>query len=433
MRSSIKKSMPKSQKKRPSPVVQNADRPLVPEPLADVLRQAHEGLLALSVRIGLQTLQQLMASEVDALAGPKGHHNPERTAVRHGVEEGYVYVGDRRVPVTHPRVRAVTGEEVPLETYHAFQDPTLVTQAALERMLFGLASRQQHHADPGLNAALDAFPSKSTVSRRFVRATRQALETFLARRLDTHTWVVLMVDGIHVGGHLVVVALGIDRDGGKQILGLADGATENSAVVKSLLTDLVDRGFAVPEGALAVIDGAKALAKALREVFGETMAIQRCTVHKQRNVLDHVADSDQARVRQRLRKAYQEPTAKEALKALSALAAELEHDYPQAAKSLREGMEETVTVQRLELPGTLRRSLATTNALESVNGQFRTHAKNVKRWSNGDQVLRWLAAASLFIEDRLHRLTGYRDLPVLQKQLRGMVNGGERLVGSAAS
>lgn len=237
---------------------------------------------------------------------------------------------------------------------------------------------------------MGAVASKSTVNRRFLRATREALETFLARGLytHTHTWVVLTVDGIHVGGHLVVVALGINRDGGKQILGLAEGATENSTVVKSLLTDLVDRGFTVPEGALAVIEGANALAKALREVFADTMAIQRCTVHQQRNGLDHVADFDQVRVRQRLRKkAYQEPTAKEALKALSALAAELEHDYPQAAKRLREGMEETVTVQRLELPGTLRQSLATTNALESVNRQFRTPAKNVKRWSNGDQVL----------------------------------------------
>ena len=173
---------------------------------------------------------------------------------------------------------------------------------------------------------------------------------------------------------------------------------------------------------LAVIDGAKALAKALREVFGEAIIIQRCTVHKQRNVLDHVAESDHARVRQRLRKAYQEPTAKEALKALSALAADLERDYPQAAKSLREGMDETVTVQRLELPGTLRRSLATTNALESVNSQFRTHAKNVKRWSNGDKVLRWLAAASLFIEDHLRRLPGYRDLSMLQAVLKSQLN-----------
>ena len=171
----------------------------------------------------------------------------------------------------------------------------------------------------------------------------------------------------------------------------------------------------IPHGALAVIDGAKAL----RDVFGTAITIQRCIiVHKQRNVLDHVAESDQARLRRRLRKAYQEPTADAALKALKALATDLDHDYPQAAKSLREGMEETVTVQRLQLPGVLRQSLATTNALEPINSQFRTHSKNVKRWSNGDQVLRWLAAASLFIEDHLRRMTGYRDRPFLQAALR---------------
>jgi putative transposase len=243
----------------------------------------------------------------------------------------------------------------------------------------------------------------------------------MGRPLDDRTWVVLMVDGIRVGGHLVVVALGIDQAGHKQILGLAEGATENSAVVTSLLTDLVERGFVHADGILAVIDGAKALAKALREVFGDTVVIQRCIVHKIRNVLDHVPESAQSDTRQRLRKAYQEPDTPHALAKLKALAGELAYQYPQAAKSLHEGLEETVTVQRLQLPGSLRQSLATTNALESINSQFRTHGKNVKRWSSGDQVLRWLASASLFIEDGLRRLPGYRDLPVLQAQLRAAV------------
>lgn len=244
---------------------------------------------------------------------------------------------------------------------------------------------------------------------------------------------VLMIDGIHVGGHSATVTLGIDKDGGKQILRIAEGTTENTTVVKSLLTDLVERGLVIADGALAVIDGVKALAKTLREVFGDAVAIQRCTVHKQRNVLDHVPDPDQARIRQRLRKAYQEPSAEEALKALTSLVEDLEHDYPHAAKSLREVMDETITVQRLQLPGVLRQSLATTNALKSVNSQFRAHAKNIKRWANGDHVLRWLAAASLFIEDRLRRLTGYHDLPVLQERLRNRLTGRGRLGESAAS
>lgn len=299
-------------------------------PMVDLLHDAEAGLLALAVRLGLQTLQQLMGAEVDILVGPKGQHNPSRTAVRHGDEEGYVYVGDHKVPVTHPRVRTVDGDEVPLATYQAFQDPTLASQAVLERMLFGMASRQPIHADPVLTAALEnAPPSKSAVSRRFIRATRQALDTFGGRRLDDRTWVVLMVDGIQVGGRVVVAALGIDQEGHKRILGLVEGATENSTVVTSLLTDLVDRGLTRPDGGglLAVIDGAKALAKALRAVFGDAIRIQRCTVHQTRNVLDHVADSARRRIQQRLRKAYQEPTVAEALKALT-LAKELEHAYP---------------------------------------------------------------------------------------------------------
>ncbi len=390
-------------------------------PLVDLLHDAEAGLLGLAVQVGLRVLQELMDQEVTEIAGPKGRHNPQRTAVRHGVEDGYVFLGDRRVPVTHPRVRTTTGQEVPLTTYQTFQDAGVATQAILERMLFGLASRQQGHANPALSAAVGTHGlSKSAVSRRFIRATQQALDTFMQRSLGDRIWTVLMVDGIRVGGHLVVVALGIDDAGTKRILGLAEGATENSAVVKSLLTDLMERGFTIPEGQglLAVIDGAKALAKAVREVFGDRVHIQRCQIHKTRNVLDHLPESMQATVRSRLRKAYQEADATKAFKALQKLAEELERDYPQAAHSLREGLDETLTVHRLGLSGTLRRSLATTNPLESVNSQFRTHAQNVKRWTNGVQVLRWLASASLFLEDRFQRLAGYRDLPKLQAALQ---------------
>ncbi len=215
--------------------------------MVDPLHDAEVGLLGLSIQVGLRVLQELMEQEVTEIAGPKGRHNPRRTAVRHGVEDGYVFLGDRRVPVTHPRVRTTTGEEVPLDTYQTFQDAGVATQAIMERMLFGLASRQQGHANPALSAEVGTHGlSKSAVSRRFIRATQQALDTFLHRPLGDRTWMVLMVDGIRVGGHLVMVALGIDTLGHKRILGLAEGATENSTVVKSLLTDLVDRGFVIP-------------------------------------------------------------------------------------------------------------------------------------------------------------------------------------------
>ena len=392
-------------------------------PLVDILHEAESGLLALSIHTGLRVLQELMDAEVDQLAGIKGRHNPDRQAVRHGTEQGFVYRGDRKIPLTHPRVRTQdSAEELPLATYHAFQDPTQATQTVLERMLFGLASRQQVHADAAFESAVEtAGPSKSTVSRRFIQATQQALDQFLRRRIDDQTWVVLMIDGIRVGGHLVVVALGIDATGHKRILGMSEGATENTTVVKHLLTDLVDRGLAFPGGGLAVIDGAKALAKGLHEVFGSALRIQRCQIHKQRNVLDEVAESAKHNVQLALRKAYQEPEAPKALAALEKLAQELAHDYPSAAASLREGLAETLTVHQLGLSGTLRQSLANTNVLESVNSQYRALAKNVKHWSNGVQVLRWLAAASFFIEDRLTRIPGYRDLPQLQQALHPTV------------
>ncbi len=393
-------------------------------PWVDILRDAENGLLALSVRVGLQVLQEMMSAEVEQLAGPKGRHDPQRQAVRHGTEVGRVFLGDRKISLTHPRVRAADGsEEIPLDTYHQFQDPTLATQAVLERMLYGLASRQQSHADAAFEAAVpQSGPSKSTVSRRFIQATQQALDRFLQRRLDDRTWVVIMIDGLRVADHLVVGALGIDAGGHKRVLGLVEGATENHTVVTALLQDLITRGLTAADGLLVVIDGAKALAKAVREVWGDQVLLQRCQIHKQRNVLDHLPKSAENRVRQRLRKAYQEPDADTAAHALEALANELERDHPGAAGSLREGLEETLTVHRLGLPGLLRQTLANTNAMESINSQFRTHAQNVKHWTNGQQVLRWLASASLFIEDTLTRIPGYREMSILQKALKAHVS-----------
>lgn len=295
----------------------------------------------------------------------------------------------------------------------------LTTQAVLERMLYGLASRQQSHANAAFEAAMEQpGPSKSTVSRRFIQATQQALDRFLQRRLDDRTWVFVMIDGLRIADHLVVGALGIDADGHKRVLGLVEGATENHTVVMALLQDLITRGLTAAQGLLVVIDGAKALAKAVREVWGDQVLIQRCQIHKQRNVLDHLPKSAENRVRQRLRKAYQEPDADTAAQALEVLAKEWERDHPGAAGSLREGLAETFTVHRLGLPGLLRQTLANTNAMESINSQWRTHAQNVKHWTNGQQVLRWLASASFFIEDTLTWIPGYREIPLLQTALK---------------
>ncbi|MCY0910009.1 MAG: IS256 family transposase [Sulfobacillus thermotolerans] len=389
-------------------------------PWVDILQDAEDGLLALSVRVGLQVLQQMMAAETEQWAGPKGQHDSQRQAVRHGTEAGSVFLGDRKISITHPRVRAADGsEEIPLETYHQFQNPTLATQTVLERMLYGLASRQQAHADAAFEAAVEqAGPSKSTVSRRFIQATQQALDRFLQRRLDDRTWVVMMIDGLRVADHLVVGALGIDADGHKRVLGFVEGATENHTVVTALLNDLTARGLTAAEGLLVVIDGAKALTKAVREVWGDQVQIQRCQIHKQRNVLDHLPKSAENRVRLQLRKAYQEPDADTASRALETIAKELEREHPGAANSLREGLAETLTVHRLGLPGLLRQTVANTNAMESINSQLRTHAQTVKHWANGQQVLRWMASASFFIEDSFARIPGYREIPLLQKVLK---------------
>lgn len=397
----------------------------------DLGHDAQDGLLALSIQTGLSVLPQMMAAEVEVWAGPKGRHQVHRQAVRHGTEEGSVVLGDRKVPMTRPRVRTADGmQEIPLSTYHQFQDPTLVTQSVLERMLYGVASRQQAHGDAAFDAvAPSPSPSKSTVSRRFIQATQQALDRFLQRRLTDRTWVALMIDGIHVADHLVVGALGIDADGRKQMLGLVEGATENSTVVKSLLTDLPSRGVTARQGLLVVIDGAKALAKAVRAVWGDQVQIQRCQIHKQRNVLDHVPKSAENRVRQALRKAYQEPDADRAQQALEAIATSLEPEFPGAAKSLREGLAETLTVHRLQIPGRLRQTLANTNALESIHSQFRQHARQVKHGTNGQQVLRWGASASFFIEDALTRIPGYREIPLLQQALKSDVPGKTEKMG----
>ena len=287
-------------------------------PWIDILHDAEEGLLALSVRVGLQVLPQMMAAKVNQLAGPKGRHDPQRQAVRHGTDVGSVFWGDRKISIPHLRVQAADGsEEIPLDPYHQFQNPTLAIQAVLERMLYGLASRQQSHADAAFEAAMEQpGPSKSTVSRRFIQATQQALDRFLKRRWDDRTWVVVMIDGLRVAGHLVVGALGIDAYGHKRVLGLVEGATENHTVVAALLQDLTTRGLTAARGLLVVIDGAKALAKAVHEVWGDQVLIQRCQIHKQRNVLDHLPKSAENRVRQRLRKAYHEPDADRAAQAL---------------------------------------------------------------------------------------------------------------------
>lgn len=389
----------------------------VQEALGELVGAAKEGLLALSVGVGLGVLAEIMEAEVDEMVGPKGKHDADRTAVRHGHEDGSVTLGGRRVPVSRPRVRSADDErELPLATYRHFADRDPLTQVVLERMLAGVSTRRYERTGEPVGDEVDEqarSTSKSAVSREFVSRTREHLIELMSRPLTDLRLAVLMLDGIELKGRCCVVALGIDSDGIKHPLGLWDGSTENATVATTLLANLVERGLDVEQGVLCVIDGAKALRKAIRDVLGVHTPVQRCIRHKERNVLDHLAERDRPVVKRRLRAAWATDDHAAALERLQVLAGELDRSHPGAAASLREGLEETLTVTRLGIRGALRKTLHSTNPCESMIETVRRTSRNVKRWQNGDMCLRWTAAGMLEAERQFRRVIGYPNLPEL--------------------
>ena len=392
--------------------------------LAELAGAAREGLLALAVGTGLGVLGSLLDADVERLVGPKGRHNPDRAAVRHGTQPGRVTLGGRRVRVDRPRVRTADGAaELPLPTWAAFASTELLDQLTLERMLAKLSTRRyQVGLEPVGSRAEQASSgtSKSAVSRRFVAATERALAELLAADLSGLDLVALMVDGIRVAEHCCVVALGITLDGTKVPLGLAEGATENATVVTDLLAGLRDRGLDVTRPILVVIDGAKALRRAVGDVFDHPV-VQRCQLHKLRNVTDRLPASLASTVAKRMRGAYHHSDALVAEADLGALARELDHSHPGAAASLREGLAETLTVIRLGVPPTLARTLRSTNSIESMIAICRDHAANVKRWQDGQMVLRWIAAGMGEAAKQFRRVNGYLHLPALRTALDATV------------
>ena len=388
----------------------------VQEALGELVGAAQEGLLALSVGVGLGVLAELMEEEVDEVVGPKGRHDPARRAVRHGHEAGEVTLGGRRVPVERPRVRSVDGaQEVALQTYAHFADRDPLTRLVLERMLAGVSTRRYVRVLEPVGAKVEetaGSTSKSSVSRMFVERTREALGELMARRLDDVRLAVMMLDGIDLKGRTNIVALGITTEGVKIPLGLWEGSTENATVATALLSDLVERGLDPTQGILFVIDGAKALRKAINAVFGNA-PIQRCIRHKERNVLDHLPERDRPAVKRRLRSAWAESDYDRALERLLALVGELDHTHPGAAGSLREGLAETLTLTRLGIKGSLKRTLESTNPCESMIECVRRTSRNVKRWQSGEMGLRWTAAGMLEAERQFRKIIGYRDLAKL--------------------
>jgi putative transposase len=396
------------------------DEAVLPERVQEALGQlvgaAKEGLLALSVGVGLGVLTELMEEEVEDVVGPKGKWNPERTAVRHGHEDGEVTLGGRRVEVKRPRVRTAEGEaEVPLVTYEHFADRNPLGRVVLERMLAGVSTRRYRRTQEPVGEEVETnarSTSKSAVSRTFVERTRSALAELMSRQLADLRLAVMMLDGLELKGRMMIVALGITTEGIKIPLGLWEGSTENATVATALLSDLVERGLDPEQGMLFVLDGSKALRKAVRSVFGE-VPVQRCIRHKERNVMHHLPERDRPAIKTRLRRAWAQTDYDRALEQLQRLSDELEHTHPGAAGSLREGMEETLTVIRLGIKGKLKRTLESTNPAESMIDTVRTTQRNVKNWSSGEMGLRWTSAGMLEAEKQFRKVIGYLDLPRL--------------------
>jgi putative transposase len=384
--------------------------------LGELLASAKEGLLALGAEVAVQVLGQLLEEEVEELVGPKGKHNPERVAVRHGHEQGEVTLGGRRVPVGRPRVRSADGEhELPLVTYDHFSRRDPLAGVMMEQLLAGVSTRRFRGTREPVGAVIAARErsvSKSAVSRMFVSRTREGLIDLMSRPLWDLRLAALMIDGVDFHGRCCVVALGIATDGVKIPLGLWDGSTENSTIAKALLVNLRERGLDLTQPLLCVIDGSKALRKAINEVLGE-VPVQRCVIHKERNILEHLPKHEREHVQARLRFAWNSNDYQHALRELTQLAADLDRRYPGAAASAREGLEETLTVTRFGITGPLKRTLRTTNPCESMITFVRRTSRNVTRWRNGEMCLRWTAAGMLYAERQFQRLTGYRDLAQL--------------------
>ena len=389
-----------------------------------------QGLLAASVAIGLDVMGELIEAEVTDIAGPKGKHDPDRSAYRHGTERGKVSLGGRRVPVCRPRVRtAAAGDdglvhEVHLESYDTFAKVDLLASHMVKSLMAGLSGREYETALEPVGSEVEKTASgtkQSSVSRRFITLTGERLAEFRARPLDQERWLICFIDGFDFAGHTMVGALGVTAGGSKVPIGLIEGSTENATVVRDLVTSHRERGLDASEGILFVLDGGKALKKAVLDVFGNQAVIARCRVHKERNVMDYLPEAERPWVRRKLRAAWAKQNAGEAEAALRSLALQLEKVNPDAAGSLREGLSETLTVTRLGVTGALLKTVMGTNPVESMIEIVRHHARNVKRWQPGDMRLRWAAAGMLAAEQQFRRVKGYRQLGQLATELAHVV------------
>jgi transposase-like protein len=384
-------------------------------PLKEIVELMPRGLMGVALTTFTKLAEEVMGHEVTALVGPKNQANQTRENVRWGSEPGYCVVGGQKVHLQRPRVRDTRQREVPLGSYEMLQRASLMEESVWHKMMHGITTRRYSAVIQELEEAYGI--QKSTISEHFIEVSRQRLDQLLKRPLGEHPFCAMMIDGTYFDGQQLITVLGITIHGQKRVLGLRQGATENSTVVKQLLEDLGERGmdFEVPR--LYILDGGKGLSAAVRRVAGKAAILQRCQIHKLRNVVEHLPEEHQSHVRQKMQSAYGMREYSDARRALAALLRELMDLNPSAARSLEEGMEDTLAMHRLRVPPQLRTSLSNTNAIESAFSIVEMVCRNVKRWYGGDQYLRWVASGLLWAESRWNRVHGYREMPLVVKEL----------------
>jgi putative transposase len=391
----------------------------------------HEGLMAAALAVGLEVFAELLEADVTSKAGPRGRHDPNRVAKRHGTDPAKVPMGGRMVGVLKPRVRSADGsKEITLPTWEAVASTDLLDAHTVASMLQGVSTRNYATVLEPVGTSIEedtSSTSRSAVSRRFIAATKAGLFEFRSRPLDDRRWLVVYIDGFGFAEETMVGALGVDSEGNKVPLSVVHGTTENKTVCTKLLNNLEERGLDPSAGILFVIDGGKAIYHAIKDKWDDVALIARCREHKRRNVLDLMPKSDHPWVNRELNRAWKMADAKEAEEALRNLAAKLERTHPDAASSLREGLVETLTITALGVTGSLARTLASTNPMESTIDIVKVHARNVKRWQRGDMRLRWAAAGMLAAEKQYRRVNGYKQLDRLSLAITATIQRKQQL------
>ena len=387
-------------------------------PLAEMVGWLRKGVGELIRQAGLQLMELLMEEEVRDVVGERSRRQPERTANRWGKERGFCVVMGQKVPIERPRVRTTDDQEVRLGSYELFHRGEPLTETVWEKLMLGLSTRKYGTAVREFREAYGL--EKSAISEHFIEASQAKLKQMMERRLDKVGFCALLLDATPFAGQQMVAAMGISQDGRKMILGLRQGATENATVVSELLGDLMNRGLDFSQPRLYVLDGGKALSAAVKKYAGESAPIQRCEVHKRRNVLDHLTDEQKPIVAKKLNAAYAVEDYAAAKLALTQLHRELMDLNPSAARSLGEGLEETLTVHRLRIPPQLRKTLACTNVIESAFSIVERVCRNVKRWHNGDQRERWVGSGLPVAEKQFRRVQGYKQIPNLLRELEAL-------------